>query len=344
MDGRPRRPAPKVGIRPKKDQRMNPEMTPAKTASTRNVTIGTRPSIFIASSNEGRDVGRHLQAALQHVAEPTLWDQSIFKLSEGALDSLLGATGRFDFAVCVLTPDDFTHSRGVEQLAPRDNLVFELGMFYGALGRDRVVAVQPRGEMRLPSDMLGVTTSRYDANRRDANLRAAIDPVALELESHFLRIGVRATIPTGARRSVAISNRHIGHMEIFWLGDGGAVLARYWGGARGWSAPYALGAPTAVSLAVVSQGDTKQVLFGLDDRGRVWQREWIPIGNGKLRPGPAEWLPGEALEPPLAADSLRDNHFELAAWRADGTMVHSYFGGDQWYGWSSDWWRPEPEG
>jgi len=239
MDGRPRRPAPKVGIRPKKDQRMNPEMTPAKTASTRNVTIGTRPSIFIASSNEGRDVGRHLQAALQHVAEPTLWDQSIFKLSEGALDSLLGATGRFDFAVCVLTPDDFTHSRGVEQLAPRDNLVFELGMFYGALGRDRVVAVQPRGEMRLPSDMLGVTTSRYDANRRDANLRAAIDPVALELESHFLRIGVRATIPTGARRSVAISNRHIGHMEIFWLGDGGAVLARYWGGSRLVSAVHA---------------------------------------------------------------------------------------------------------
>jgi predicted nucleotide-binding protein len=47
----------------------------------------------------------------------------------------------FDFAILVLTPDDLTQSRGKQQPSPRDNVVFELGLFIGALGRDRVFMV-----------------------------------------------------------------------------------------------------------------------------------------------------------------------------------------------------------
>ena len=42
-----------------------------------------------------------------------------------------------DFAVLVLTPDDITLSRGTTIASPRDNAIFELGLFMGTNGRNR---------------------------------------------------------------------------------------------------------------------------------------------------------------------------------------------------------------
>ena len=41
---------------------------------------------------------------------------------------------RFDFAILVLTADDLVASRDVLSTAPRDNVLFELGLFMGGLG------------------------------------------------------------------------------------------------------------------------------------------------------------------------------------------------------------------
>jgi hypothetical protein len=39
------------------------------------------------------------------------------------------------FAVLIITPDDVVSSRDIEAQAPRDNVMFELGLFMGRLGR-----------------------------------------------------------------------------------------------------------------------------------------------------------------------------------------------------------------
>lgn len=68
-----------------------------------------------------------------------------------------------DFAVLLMTADDTTASRGRRKASPRDNVVFELGLFMGALGRDRTFVVSPKGvDLKLPTDLLGVTNVMYE--------------------------------------------------------------------------------------------------------------------------------------------------------------------------------------
>ena len=67
-----------------------------------------------------------------------------------------------DFAILLLTPDDTTTSRDQQRFAPRDNVVFELGLFMGCMGRQRCFLIQEDNrELRLPTDLLGVNRDIY---------------------------------------------------------------------------------------------------------------------------------------------------------------------------------------
>ena len=59
----------------------------------------------------------------------------------GTLEALVRMLDRFDFAVLVITPDDVVSIRGDIRQAPRDNVMFELGLFMGRLGPARTFAV-----------------------------------------------------------------------------------------------------------------------------------------------------------------------------------------------------------
>eukprot|EP01041_Mallomonas_annulata_P031142 gene31142-53399_t len=92
----------------------------------------------------------------------TIWRNGTFKLGSDGLGDLIKKSSAVDFAVFVFTPDDITTMRNKEVIVARDNVVFELGLFIGALGKDRCYVVKPRGiEMHLPSDVAGVTTADY---------------------------------------------------------------------------------------------------------------------------------------------------------------------------------------
>ena len=58
-------------------------------------------------------------------------------MSKGSLQGLVEQVLKFDFAVLIMTPDDLTEKRGVSEMSPRDNVIFELGLFMGALGPAR---------------------------------------------------------------------------------------------------------------------------------------------------------------------------------------------------------------
>ncbi len=83
--------------------------------------------------------------------------------------------------------------RGEAASVPRDNVVFELGLFLGALGRQRCAFVMPSDrEIRLPTDLLGLTPLKYRTDRADGNLIATIGPSANQIRRMLRGLGVRS--------------------------------------------------------------------------------------------------------------------------------------------------------
>ena len=140
-----------------------------------------KPRVFIGSSTEGLDVAENLNLRLSRSCETVLWNAGAFGVSETYIGSLEKALGEVEFAVLVVTPDDLRDRRGEAGRIPRDNVVFELGLFMGRLGRDRTFIVCDPQTVELPSDLSGVVTAEFDSRRRDGDVRNAVAPAATEI-------------------------------------------------------------------------------------------------------------------------------------------------------------------
>jgi predicted nucleotide-binding protein len=68
------------------------------------------------------------------------------------------------FAIALFTPDDVAYPMGQQSEGKpraRQNVVLEMGYFVGILGRDRVHILY-KGDLELPSDILGVVYNKID--------------------------------------------------------------------------------------------------------------------------------------------------------------------------------------
>jgi hypothetical protein len=136
-----------------------------------------KPSVFIGSSTEGLEFARAVRGLVRDEAEVTLWNEGVFTIGTTFIESLMTALPRFDFAVLLLTPDDLMITRDTRTLGPRDNVLFELGLFMGRLGRERTFVVRPDGDgIKLPSDLAGLVAPAYEWPRADGNHMAAVGP------------------------------------------------------------------------------------------------------------------------------------------------------------------------
>lgn len=151
----------------------------------------SKPRLFIGSASESLDVAYAAQEALEHDAEVTVWTQGIFDLSKYTLDALVDTLETVDFAMFILSPVDVVVMRDETKRAARDNVIFELGMFVGRLGRERSFIVIPRAasDLHLPTDLLGITPGLYDADRTDGNLVAALGPAANKARKSIKALG-----------------------------------------------------------------------------------------------------------------------------------------------------------
>lgn len=150
-----------------------------------------RPAVFIGSSSEGKDIAHALQVGLDDEAEVEVWSQGVFGLGETTLESLVLALDRFDFAVLVVTPDDVAIKRGESAPVPRDNVIFELGLFIGGLGRERTFIMSDRTQtLQLPSDLAGVTRATFEPHS-SGNLEAALGAPATRIKGAMKRLGLR---------------------------------------------------------------------------------------------------------------------------------------------------------
>ncbi|UHC14425.1 nucleotide-binding protein [Methylobacterium currus] len=150
-----------------------------------------KPTTFIGSSLEGIEFARGVRRQLASVSEITLWNEGFFETGSTFIEALVNSLARFDFAILLLTPDDLIKSRNDEILGPRDNILFELGLFMGSIGRKRTFMLQQAGEnIKLPTDLSGVTTSRYDWPREDKNHEAAVGRPCDEIRNAIMALGI----------------------------------------------------------------------------------------------------------------------------------------------------------
>ncbi|ASW08117.1 TIR domain-containing protein [Rhizobium sp. 11515TR] len=159
----------------------------------RNKHVGVyreKARVFIISSAEALPVARLVRNAFEH--DPfltTIWTDGVFRVANYTLQDLEAEVDDSDFAVAIAHADDLTESRGKDWPSPRDNVVFELGLFMGKLGRQRAILMEPREEkVKLPSDLSGITTIpyRFESGRDAASF---IAPACDKLRQHILSLG-----------------------------------------------------------------------------------------------------------------------------------------------------------
>ena len=149
-----------------------------------------RVRVFVMSSVESLPVTRLIVQHFEHDSFlAVVWNHGVFKASNYTLEDLENELDDSDFAIAVAHADDMIISRDSEWPIVRDNVIFELGMFIGRLGRRRAFLMEPRGAgVKLPSDLAGLNTIpfRYEPGK-DAS--AAIAPACDRLRELILAAG-----------------------------------------------------------------------------------------------------------------------------------------------------------
>lgn len=127
--------------------------------------------LFIGSSSEELKLAEDAKSILVKDFDVTIWnenvwDKSIFKINQNFLSNLLKATLQFDFGILIGTGDDRVIFRGNEVLQPRDNVLFELGLFTGRLGTSKCAFLIDK-DIKLLSDFGGLSVAQF--GRGDAS-------------------------------------------------------------------------------------------------------------------------------------------------------------------------------
>jgi predicted nucleotide-binding protein len=152
------------------------------------------PKLFIISSTEALEVAKTIRASLEHDVFSTVWNEGVFFAGGYSLEALEKAVSESDFALAIAQPDDIVETRGSRQPTLRDNVLFELGLFMGKLGRHRALLIHPKVDgLKLPSDLHGLTLLRYepgDPAELPARLKSACDDIRAIVKN----LGVRTLL------------------------------------------------------------------------------------------------------------------------------------------------------
>src|SRR6185503_839921 len=205
-----------------------------------------KPRLFLGSSAKQEKLLQALTRGLEDVARVEPWTTS-FNPGTTTLERLLELTREVDFAAFVFAQDDWTtNSPAAEpattpgQASPRDNVVFEAGLFGGVLGMRRTFILHASGS-KLPSDLLGLTCVRYDGSTAASVMKVVCQKLrsAIENEGRVTRIeGMwwqfsltqRTEKEPSAVSLLKISRGRSGALEVVgrsWQEDG-TLSARYW--------------------------------------------------------------------------------------------------------------------
>src|SRR5687767_14491026 len=205
-----------------------------------------KPRIFLGSSGKQEKLLQALTRGLEDVAHVEPWTTS-FNPGTTTLERLVELAHEVDFAAFVFAQDDWTSTSPLaspnpesSQASPRDNVVFEAGLFGGTLGMRRTFILHASGS-KLPSDLLGLTCIRYGEAKTAAEikeinqkLRKAIDNLGrvARIEGMWWQYSLteRTIKEPSAVSLLRISRDRDGTLNLAgrsWQENGG-LSARYW--------------------------------------------------------------------------------------------------------------------
>ena len=202
-----------------------------------------KPRIFLGSSGKQAKLIQALTRGLSEVAEVEPWT-TVFNPGVSTLDRLVELTREVDFAAFVFAQDDWTSNpsdtSATGQASPRDNVVFEAGLFGGALGMRRTFILHAKGA-KLPTDLLGMTSVRYPEALTPADMRSVNQKLrkAIEDEGRLSRLEgdwwqhsltLRTEREPSAISLLRISRDREGGLEVAGRGwqEDGTLSSRYW--------------------------------------------------------------------------------------------------------------------
>ncbi len=118
--------------------------------------MNRKPRIFIGSSVESLNIADAVNLNLDHQAEVTIWRNGTFELSNSTIDSLTKKAMSVDFALFIFSPDDMAVIKNQQKTIVRNNVLFELDLFIGSIGKERCFILKPRNiDLHFPTDLLG---------------------------------------------------------------------------------------------------------------------------------------------------------------------------------------------
>jgi CAP12/Pycsar effector protein, TIR domain len=200
-----------------------------------------KPRLFLGSSGKQTKLLHAITRGLEDVADVEPWTTT-FNPGRSTLDRLVELSREVDFAAFVFAQDDWTATDASDsgQASPRDNVVFEAGLFGGALGIRRTFILHANGS-KLPTDLLGLTSVRYDPAIGAAEVRAINQKLHKAIDSEGRRglveglwwqlsLTVRTEEEPSAVSLLRVSRERDGGLTVngrSWQEDG-TLSARYW--------------------------------------------------------------------------------------------------------------------
>ena len=262
--------------------------------------MGAKPRIFIGCAVERLRIAYAMQKNLDHDMHVVVWTQGIFAPSRSTLESLSLSLEKFEAAAFLFAPDDIVTIKNTTAMASRDNVIFELGLFVGSLGRENCFLVSPRGtDMHLPTDLVGMTPVTYDGELLNDNPQAALGSACFDI-AEALRKQARVTVDTRAcsyiGKQLTLGGNAWGGqcVLVFWSADHGPSrdARRFWSCASPlpiangtWSTSFPLVSPVPfrnVVAAVCSQGSAERLVEVMKVRVLTTREELVKELQGEV--------------------------------------------------------------
>lgn len=194
------------------------------------MTVYTKPRLFIGCSREAIRYARAVHEQLARYAQVRPWYADAFAPNEYPMESLEKCLDTSDFAVFIFAPDDVVLSRGKYYFQPRDNTLFEMGLFWGKLRRDRVFCLVPEkvdarddlvvgekvSEFHLLSDLQGLNELRYEPVDEDGNYAAAVDVACGKIIDAIQKKGLFVDPRRALEDTKSVLSRRMGILRFLW--------------------------------------------------------------------------------------------------------------------------------
>ena len=148
------------------------------------------PKLFVSSLPEGVSIARNIQNTLAHDdIIVTISSDNIFEAPSHAVNSFLDEAGQSDFCALVLSNDSKVINRGSVQSMICDSIVFEIGLFMGTVGQNRIFLIMPRQlDINIPIELLGLKVFEYQVDP-DKSLASGLTPMSNLLRDQILSKG-----------------------------------------------------------------------------------------------------------------------------------------------------------